>query len=297
MTHDDVTLRAHHGPSSVEVTVVPTAGGRLRQITITTDAGTAELLAPSDDVRPNSTGWGSFPMAPWAGRVRHGRFHFVDEAVRLDLDHSDGGASGGGPIDPPAPSPDVADQADRRHAIHGTVYFRPWTVVDATDTTIEMTCPIDGARNWPYRGVARQLVSLHHDRLELELIVELHDRPAPISIGWHPWFTKPDRLDFSPVAMYRRDAIGLPTGELVAPAPPPWDDCFVNRSPVTLHYDRDVAPTITVSSPDCDHWVVFDGTEHATCVEPQSGPPDAPNVRPEIVTPTHPLRRTMTIRW
>lgn len=277
--------------------MVPAAGGRLRQITVATSAGEVDLFAPSAETPPNSTGWGSFPMAPWVGRIRHGRFDFLGEQVRLDLDHSDGGSSGGGPIDPPDPAPDDIDAADRRHAIHGTTYFRPWTVVDATDTTIEMTCPIQGARNWPYRGVARQRLSLHADRLDLELGVEVDDRPAPVSLGWHPWFAKPDRIDLAPVAMYRRDEIGIPTGELVAPSPPPWDDCFVMHGPVVLHYVRDVAPTVTISSDDCDHWVVFDGTAHATCVEPQSGPPDAPNVRPEIVTPTHPMQRSMTIRW
>ena len=297
MTREEFVLRSRQDSSSAEVVVVPSAGGRIRQITVTTPTGAVDLLASSSDTLPNSTGWGSFPMAPWAGRVRHGRFGFLGDSVRLDLDHADGGSSGGGPIDPPTPAPDVVDATDRRHAIHGTTYCRSWTVVAATDSTIELTCPIQGARNWPYPGVARQRLRLHADRLELELGVEIDDHPAPVSVGWHPWFAKPDRVQFSPVAMYQRDEIGLPTGELVVPSPPPWDDCFVNRAPVVLHYDRDTAARVTVSSDDCDHWVVFDGTEHATCVEPQSGPPDAPNVRPDVVIPTHPLRRTMTISW
>ena len=53
---------------------------------------------------------------------------------------------------------------------------------------------------------------------------------------------------------------------------------------------------MTVTS-DCDHWVVYDQPAHATCVEPQSGPPDALNVAPVVVSPGEPLTRTMTITW
>ncbi len=114
-------------------------------------------------------------------------------------------------------------------------------------------------------------------------------------VGWHPWFRKPDSLGFHPDAMYERDLIGLPTGQLIAPSAGPWDDCFVNTAPVTLRYGGEVQ-TLTLSS-DCDHWVVYDEPAHATCVEPQSGPPDAFNIRPRLVTATHPLRRTMNIAW
>jgi aldose 1-epimerase len=116
-------------------------------------------------------------------------------------------------------------------------------------------------------------------------------------VGWHPWFVKPDRLDFSPTAMYVRDDIGLPTGELIEPPSGRWDDCFINERPVVMHYERLVAPAITVASEDCDHWVVYDMPDATTCVEPQSGPPDAATIRPEVVASGRPLRHTMTIGW
>ena len=123
------------------------------------------------------------------------------------------------------------------------------------------------------------------------------DVALPATIGWHPWFAKPDRLVVHPVAMFEQDTFGLPTGRLVAPTPPPWDDCFVNREPVELRYHRRLAPVVTVSSPDCEYWVVYDKPAHATCVEPQSGPPDALNLRPDVTTSAHPVRRTMSIGW
>jgi aldose 1-epimerase len=30
----------------------------------------------------------------------------------------------------------------------------------------------------------------------------------------------------------------------------------------------------------CDHWLIFNERAHATCVEPQGGPPDAFNLEP-----------------
>ncbi|MGA9275307.1 aldose epimerase [Ilumatobacter sp.] len=288
------------GSSLVTVTVDVAAGGRIRQITITDEPDSVDLLTGEDGNRSTSSGWGSFPMAPWAGRIRHGRFRFLGDDVRLDLNHVDGSGTGGGPIVPPRPatSGPVAADDRRAHPIHGTTFTRPWTPVSVTADRIEMSCPLEGMLAWPYPGLARQVLTLGPRRLELELAVEPDgDTVFPASIGWHPWFVKPDRLDFAPTAMYVRDEIGIPTGELVRPLPPPWDDCFVNRRPVELHYERRVAPVVTVSSPDCDHWVIYDKPSHATCVEPQSGPPDAPTLRPEIATSDHPLRRSMSITW
>ena len=64
------------GATSVSVDVA--AGGRLARIRV---AGEDLLVDPGD--RP-STGWGAFPMAPFAGRIRHGRFRFLGTDVQLE---------------------------------------------------------------------------------------------------------------------------------------------------------------------------------------------------------------------
>ena len=96
--------------------------------------------------------------------------------------------------------------------------------------------------------------------------------------------------------MYRRDDDHIAVDQLVDVPPGPWDDCFVNTESVSLLYDREVAPVLTIAS-DCDHWVVYDEPDTTTCVEPQSGPPDSPNIRPRLVAPGRPLTRTMTFTW
>jgi aldose 1-epimerase len=259
-----------------QVTIDTAFGGRIAQITI---VGQPVLVDPVL-VETDATGsirWGSFPMAPWAGRLRNGRLGYEGVEYQLPTDHVDADGT--------------------RHAIHGTVLAEPWMIDALGPDWIEMHCDLQASGAWPFAGVARQRISLTTAALRCDLSVEATNRSFPCSIGWHPWFLKPDRVTFIPQAMYRRAAIGLPTEELVEPVPGPWDDTFINTGPVTLHYDsRRYARSLTVTS-DCDHWVVFDQPAHATCVEPQSGPPDAPNVKPQLITPGHPLTRWMQVTW
>jgi aldose 1-epimerase len=253
----------------VRATIDVATGGRIAQI----DVGGRPLLWAGPAA---AVGWGSYPMAPWAGRLRDGRFEFEGAGHQLDLNHVDVDGS--------------------RHAIHGTVFTAAWTLDDVGSAAVQLHCPLqrDG---WPFEGFARQTITVTESSVRCELSVESTDHPFPAAIGWHPWFLKPDRLTFAPSAMYRRDGIGLPGAELVDPVPGPWDDTFLNTDAVVLHYDeRSEASTVTVTS-DCDHWVVYDQPTYATCVEPQSGPPDAPTMRPELVTPDAPLHRWMNISW
>jgi aldose 1-epimerase len=261
---------------SVSVDVDAVHGGRIAQITVD---GRPLLVGPDHPRATAPTAWGSFPMVPWAGRIRHGRFRFLGRDIALDTNFQDGDA----------------DDPHRRHAIHGTGFTRPWSVLDRSVRTVELSCPIEGGLGWPFRGTAHQRIELDADWLHLELAVSSAGEVFPADIGWHPWFLRPASLDFAPVAMYEQDDIGLPTGRLVEPPPGPWDDCFVNVAPVTLHHD-DAPRRVTVES-DCDHWVVFDRLPHAVCVEPQSGPPDGPTIRPRLVMPDRPLSRWMTLTW
>jgi aldose 1-epimerase len=187
------------------------------------------------------------------------------------------------------------------------VFDAAWELDRCDGATAQLHCELasSGGRagtdrdrdGWPFGGIARQTIVLTDSAVRCELSVESGDEPFPAAIGWHPWFLKPDRLTFDPRAMYRRDGIGLPHAELVEPIGGPWDDTFVNTDPVALHYPaRTHASTVTVTS-DCDHWVVYDLPAYATCVEPQSGPPDALTVQPRLVTTDAPLHRWMEISW
>lgn len=267
---DDAIFELSAG--DVVLTIHPDAGCRIGQITV---AGQPLLVdVPSAD-GGHPMAWGAYPMAPWAGRIRNGRFTFDGAERRLDINHHDG------------------DGNERAHAIHGLVFDRPWPRVHVVSGT---SCTGEIELDWEFGGIATQTIDLFASRVVVTLTVETSTGRLPAEVGWHPWFRKPDHLDFVPTAMYRRDEFGIPTGELVPPSEGAWDDCFVNTDPVVLHYDRTVAPAVRVES-DCDHWVVFDMPTDATCVEPQSGPPDAFNLSPHLVDPATPLQRSMTISW
>jgi aldose 1-epimerase len=251
--------------------VVDPDGGRLVSLQV---AGLDLLLTPADD--PDGSGhWGSFVMAPWAGRTRRGQFSFAGTRHQLPLNS------------PP-------------HAIHGTVRHRRWTVLASSACAGGLET--DLGPDWPFPGRCRQVIVLSADHLELTVTVLSDGGDMPAAVGWHPWFRRrlargePARLDLPAGAMYRRDDEFVAVPDLLRPPPPgPWDDCFTELSgPPTLHWDG--ALSLAVES-DCPCAVVFDHPADAICIEPQTGPPDALHLGPAMVTLDRPLVATTTWRW
>ncbi len=237
-------------------------GARIHSLTL---FGYELLVAPSND----PIAWGSYPMAPWAGRVRRGLFHFEGNDYHLPVNF------------PP-------------HAMHGTTYDRPWQRDDDGYT-------IDLGPAWPFDGFARQQFTLTESRLELRLEVHSRDTAFPASIGWHPWFRRelgtggPLELDFQAQTMLTKDDDYITTRKKTAPGQGPWDDCFTGvTQPVTLRWPGAVVLTMRA---DSDTWVVYNGPAHALCVEPQSAPPNALNDWPQVVTPERPLALTSVWAW
>ena len=94
--------------------------------------------------------------------------------------------------------------------------------------------------------------------------------------------------------MYERGEDHLPTGRLVRPATESRDDCFIEplANPVVVVNDT----AMTLRS-DCSHWVIYDGDPDGICLEPQSGPPNAPNDAPFILEAGATLHRWFEICW
>lgn len=245
------------------VVVRPEHGGRIGSVAI----GGRELLVSGHPLGPIY--WGSYPMAPWAGRIRHGRFTFDGREHLLPL------------AAPP-------------HALHGVVLDRPWRV-DGPDAI-----SIDLDERWPFRGRVTQRFAVRDGGLDVDMALEA-DEPMPAVIGWHPWFRRalepggaPVMLHFDAAEMLVRDAEGIPSGERTTPPPPPWDDCFTGlRSNPVLEWP---GLRLTLSS-SCPWWVVYTYPAYAVCVEPQSGPPDAVNGNPEMAVPGAPMRQAMQWSW
>ena len=94
--------------------------------------------------------------------------------------------------------------------------------------------------------------------------------PDAGSLGWHPWFRKPEQLEFHPESMYRRDDDHIAVDELVDI---PRTMGRLLRQLVAGARSRSAGSTLRLES-DCRDWVVYDMPSHATCVEPQSAPPE-----------------------
>ncbi len=248
----------------VRVVVRPGQGGRIGSVTV----GGRELLITGHPLGPIY--WGSYPMAPWAGRIRDGRFVFGRQEHRLPL------------AAPP-------------HALHGVVFDRPWRVTGPDAIAVDLD------QRWPFPGRLTQRFSVAEDGLDVEMTLEA-DEPMPAVIGWHPWFRR--RLEergadvqvtLDAAEMLVRDATGIPTGERVPPPPGPWDDAFTGlRANPVLEWPGELRLELSSS---CAWWVVFTEPDYAVCVEPQSGPPDAANQGTPPVVRGAPLTHTMRWRW
>jgi aldose 1-epimerase len=251
---------------ALSVDIAPRAGGRIAQIRFD---GIEQLTAHGEHGSEAAIAWGCYPMVPWCGRVRGGAFEFAGRRYALPRNLG-------------------------AHAIHGLGFVLPWQVMVQSVRHVEMELPLPMDARWPFGGLAVQRVAIEARQLVLSLSVTAVERAMPAVLGWHPWFRKPDRMEFEPEAMYPRDGEGIavePPGDVPAG---PWDDCFVNRRDVVLHR---AGQRLVVSS-QCRHWVIYDGTAHATCVEPQTGPPDAFNLgAAQVLQPGETLAMDCVLRW
>jgi len=219
--------------------------------------------------------YGCFVMAPYAGRVRDGRFDYDGLPRTLPLTLG-------------------------RHAGHGTVLEQPWRVDDRGPSWALLSC--DLGPSWPWSGTVAHRVELAHDSLRLTLRMQSEEDTFPAMLGWHPWFRRRlcdggagAEIDLRAASMAQRDAAGIPTGRRVTPPDPPWDDAFTDVAwPISLTWPGRLQ--IEIDS-DCPWAVVYNEDPRAVCVEPQTGPPDQFNATPRLVGPAEPLTAWSTWRW
>lgn len=254
-----VTIRSPDG--HVSVMVDSENGGRLARVTFHDQ----DLLIGADHpASSHPLGWGCYPMVPFCGRVRDARLFFRGVTHALEA------------TAPP-------------HAIHGTVHDRSWTIVARDECSLTLAIDLDD--RWPFRGSVEHHVTVDNDAVSMQITLHaLDDMPA--MIGWHPWFIEPDDANVRPKVILRRDDHGIAT-DVAMPTPDgPVDDCFVGGDELLT---MTVANVVVALSSDCTHWVLYDAPRHATCVEPQSGPPNQVNDAPEVLLAGESMRRWFRI--
>jgi aldose 1-epimerase len=260
-------------------------GGRLSSWSV----GGRELLVGPPDDDDRSIRWGCYLMAPWAGRLADGRFDWAGRTVQLARTHG-------------------------RHAIHGLLWDRAWTVETAGRDAAMLSIDLADA-GWPMGGRVRHRVALFPDRLALEAVVEA-DEPMPAAAGWHPWFQA------TPAVRVRVDAGGtlatdrmLPTGQIE----PLAGQTDLRAGPALRrrrldHAYVDARPPAVIAWPDLELSIEFAPAPATVvvhtppgrlCVEPQTAwpnalalpDPDEQRAGVRRLRPGESLVATATMRW
>ena len=242
----------------------PARGGRIASL----EVDGVELLAPHPGAE-DWLRWGCFPMVPWAGRVREGRFSFDGEVHQLEVDF------------PP-------------HAIHGVGYRIGWEMDDPDSIHLDLE------DLWPFGGRVEQHVETSLQSVTISMTVRAVQR-MPVMAGWHPCFrrqlSRGDEAELAVVGgfIWQRDAAGIPTGERVPVPPGPWDDCFGDVTvPPVVRWPG--FGSMRLES-NMRSWVVFTERPDLFCIEPQTDAPDAFNRDPMILQPGESLNVWMRISW
>ena len=254
------------------VSISPDDGGRLSSLQLD---GT-ELLGHGRPEIGSPLGWyhGLFPMAPYAGRLKDGRFRFGNLTYRV-----------------------VPNSGS--HAGHGLVFDVPWSTLLASDNQVALAVNLD--ERWPFGGTLMQSFDLDPSGLSIALQLRNDDRPMPGNLGFHPWFrrdlgTGPAVISFDPMLRYALAGDSFPRLLSHDLGQRPWDDVFTGlRQWPRIAWPE--GPTISIHS-TADHWIVYERQVDAFCIEPVTGPPDSLGTsRASVITPDSPLTLSMRLEW
>jgi aldose 1-epimerase len=249
------------------VGLAPHCGGALTRFEIGCAHSALEILRPArtDPNHPYcSLGTSCFPLIPYAGRLRDGRFELEGRSFQLPLNA------------PP-----------ERHSSHGDGWTRSWSLTHLDRRSAVMTLGADDQA--PFRYQFTQLIIVEQDRLSVELSAgNLSDHRIPMGFGLHPYFSDragafirtklpscwrwdaelmPTSLDVNP------QASGLLCGQAVTQLPvaveyADWDGrAFIDWPQRGLRVELTTTPTLrhaVVWIPDGENFFCFEPMSHAT---------------------------------
>lgn len=199
-----------------------------------------------------------YPLVPYSNRLGYRRFRW------LHKDHTT------------APNFD-----DSPHSLHGVGWQHPWQVLSHSQTEAgseaELSYTHTPDEHWPFAFEVRQRFVLDPGALTAHLVVtNRSDQPAPVGLGWHPYFNKRQRsrLHVELSDRWESDATGLPTRRVPQPgidgdvAHLAFDHVFEGWRGAARIRDEKLSLKLTSSLP---YLVVFTpDTKDYFCVEPVS---------------------------
>jgi aldose 1-epimerase len=202
--------------------------------------------------RGQSLTWGWFSMVPFAGRIRDGIIK-DSKGNKYQLPNN---------FDPP-------------HALIGYGATSSWEDLGNGAQYLELPSPFDGAS-------VTQRYEILDNAIRWSLDYEANGSDLPVTLGFHPWFARDigkgetAEIIFKANKMFKRGEDNLPTGELISPTPPPWDDTFIEviGTPQIIWPG---AARITMEF-DSPYFMLYSQDEEGICFEPVTAPPDAQNL-------------------
>lgn len=265
-------------------TLDPEIGGAIASLT----RRGVDVLRPTPAGATGPLAFASFPLVPYANRIADGAFAFDGQDYRLPRNH-----------------------VSQTHPLHGVSWLTGWSVetMDATSATLVHQHHGDAA--WPWRYRATQRLALDDGGLRVALaITSDDDRAMPVSLGFHPYFTRDGvhTLAFTAKGVWRIDDGLLPTEHVEPAAFGNWsvgatvirsdliDNCYTGWAGSATIARDDGVITLSATGTPMLHLYLPPGEDYF-CAEPVSAMPDAVNRgAADILIPGERREITMTIR-
>jgi aldose 1-epimerase len=183
------------------VVVAPATGGAIAAFS---HRG-VEVLRPAPEGSRDVRALACWPLVPYSNRIASARLAFAGREHAL-----------------------ARNFGDHPHAIHGTGWQRPWSVVASDEASVllrlEHVPGRDGARAWPWPFRAMQWIAVRADERGAVLTARLSianagDVPFPFGLGFHPIFprTAATVIGFRAAGVWETDDTRIPTVHAAIP--------------------------------------------------------------------------------
>jgi len=196
--------------------------------------------------------WGWFSMVPFAGRIRDGVVKNLEgDKYQLPIN-----------FDPP-------------HASMGLGATSSWEDLGTGAQYLELPSPFNGAS-------VTQRYEILDNAIRWSLEYEANGCSFPVTLGFNPWFARDigkgssAEVIFKAKKIFQKGYDNLPTGELILPTKPPWDDTFTEIIDAPLIVWQGAAQVSMVF--DSPYFMLNSQDDEGICVGPVTAPPDAHNL-------------------
>jgi aldose 1-epimerase len=187
---DVIELR--HGALSVQL--APAVGGSIARFCIA-QRDVLRCAPTSAADAASALVMGSFPMVPFANRIRNGCFVWQGTTIHIPA-NIDGNAL----------------------PIHGVGWLKRWRPIGQyTSTSAQIRLHHEPDQAWPFAFTADQTFTLNTEGLAVQLDVHNSgDQPMPATLGFHPYFPAKPRLQTMTSGIWESDQNCLPVRHLEA---------------------------------------------------------------------------------